>query len=160
MKSLLSILLLAILSGCAAINPGEPGVAQLQGTQLGLQERSIAWPTEQWWLRYNDPQLNELLVEALAGSPTLSAAQARLDMANAAVGGARAIQLPQLNANYTMLRERFSENYIYPPPYGGSMQTDNNLRLNLGFDLDLWGKNRAHYAAALSQSQAAAAELQ
>src|SRR3546814_13046743 len=59
-----------------------------------------------------------------------------------------------------MLRERFSENYIYPPPYGGSMQTDNNLRLNLSFDLDLWGKNRAHYAAALSQEQASAAELQ
>ncbi|MFW7342410.1 efflux transporter outer membrane subunit [Pollutimonas sp. H1-120] len=160
MKSLFSILLLAVLSGCAAINPGEPGVAQLQGAQLGLQERNIAWPTEQWWLRYNDPQLNELLGEALAGSPSLAAAQARLGMANAAVGGARAIQLPQLNANYTMLRERFSENYIYPPPYGGSMQTDNNLRLNLGFDLDLWGKNRAHYAAALSQSQAAAADLQ
>src|SRR3546814_9884271 len=83
------------------------------------------------------PQLNRLIDEALVGSPSLAAAQARLDVANAAVGGARAVQLPQLNANYTMLRERFSENYIYPPPYGGSMQTDNNLRLNLSFALYL-----------------------
>ena len=37
-------------------------------------------------------------------------------MANAAVSGARAVQLPQLNANYNQVRERFSENYIYPPP--------------------------------------------
>src|SRR3546814_14747127 len=40
------------------------------------------------------------------------------------------------------------------------MQTDNNQRLTLSFDRDLWGKNRAHYAAALSQEQASAAELQ
>src|SRR3546814_15525116 len=112
MKSLLPILLLALLSGCAAINPGEPRVAQLDGTQLGLHQQTISWPTDKWWQRYDDPQLNRLIDEALVGSPSLAAAQARLDVANAAVGGARAVQLPQLNANYTMLRERFSANYI------------------------------------------------
>ncbi|HWK71985.1 MAG TPA: efflux transporter outer membrane subunit [Burkholderiaceae bacterium] len=160
MKSLFSLLLVVALSGCAAIPPGEPGSAPLQGAQLGLQEHDMAWPTEEWWRRYDDPQLDRLLAEALAGSPSLAAARARLDMANAAVGGARAVQLPQLNTNYTMLRERFSENYIYPPPYGGSMQTDNSLRLNLDFDLDLWGRNRAHYAAAVSQREASAADVQ
>src|SRR3546814_13604997 len=81
-------------------------------------------------------------------------------MADAAVRGARAVQLPQLNATYNQTRERFSENYIYPPPYAGSMQTDANLDLNLGFDLDLWGRNRAKYAAALSRAHESQADTQ
>src|SRR5690606_6944963 len=102
----------------------------------------------------NDPQLNQLIEQALTGNPTLDAAQARLNLANAAVGSARAVRLPQANAGYQLSRQRFSENYIYPPPYGGSMQTDTSLQLDISFDLDLWGKNRAHYAAARSRQQA------
>lgn len=132
----------------------------LAASQLGLDDNPITWPTAQWWQRYQDRQLDQLLIEALAGSPSTAAAQARLNKANAAVSGARAIQLPQLNAGYKLVRERFSENYIYPPPFGGSMQTDNSLQLNLGFDLDLWGRNRAHYAAAISQKNAVQADFQ
>ncbi|UHL65369.1 efflux transporter outer membrane subunit [Paralcaligenes sp. KSB-10] len=160
MKPLLPLLLLAALTGCAAINPGEPGLKEIQGAQLGLQTAAIDWPTEQWWLRYKDPQLDSLIDQALQNNPSLAAAKARLGMANAAVSGARAVQLPQLNANYQMTRERFSENYIYPPPYAGSMQTDNTLQLQLGFDLDLWGKNRARYAAAVSRVEASKADAQ
>ncbi|MDS1141066.1 efflux transporter outer membrane subunit [Pusillimonas sp. SM2304] len=160
MKSLLPLLLAALLSGCAAINPGEPALAKLDAAQLGLQDSAIAWPAEQWWHRYQDPQLDQLIGEALAGSPSLAAAQARLNLANAAVSSARAVQLPQADAGYTLTRERFSNNYIYPPPYGGSMQTDNSLRLDIGFDLDLWGRNRAHYASAVSRQQATAADAQ
>lgn len=148
------------LTGCAAINPGAPAVEPLQGAQLGLHDTAMAWPGEQWWRRYNDPQLNQLINEALVGSPSLTAAQARLSIANAAVRSARAVQLPQLNASYNSMRERFSENYIYPPPYGGAMETDNTLKLNLSFNLDLWGKSRAHHAAAVSREFAAQAELQ
>src|SRR5690606_17276020 len=76
------------------------------------------------------------------------------------VGQARAVRLPQANVGYQLTRERFSENYIYPPPYGGSMQTDASLRLDLGFDLDLWGRNRSYYAAAVSRQQATRADAQ
>ncbi|NYT63949.1 efflux transporter outer membrane subunit [Alcaligenaceae bacterium] len=153
-------LLAVALSGCAALEPAQPGPAMLQPGELGLVKAAIAWPTTQWWERYQDTQLDQLLAAALAGSPSTAAAQARLNQANAAVRGARAVQLPQLNAGYNLVRERFSENYIYPPPFGGSMQTDNSLQLNLGFDLDLWGRNRALYAAAASQKDAALADLQ
>lgn len=160
MKLFTPLLLITALAGCAAINPGQPALTELQASQAGLQDSAISWPTTQWWLRYQDPQLDHLVDRALEGSPSLAAAQARLDMADAAVSGARAVQLPQLNAGYSMTRERFSENYIYPPPYGGSMQTDNSLRLDVGFDLDLWGRNRAGYAAAVSQKEASVADLQ
>src|SRR6185437_8163091 len=37
-----------------------------------------AWPTDSWWSGYGDPQLDTLIDEAFAGSPTLEIAQARL----------------------------------------------------------------------------------
>lgn len=160
MKSFLPLLLTATLAGCAAIVPGEPAHKPLSGQQLGLSDSVITWPAEQWWLRYQDPQLNSLIAQALTGNPSLDAAHARLGIANAAVRGAHAVQLPQVDAAYSLTRERYSGNYIYPPPYGGAMMTDTSLRLNLGFDLDLWGRNRAHYAAAVSGRQAADADIQ
>jgi len=158
MKPLLPILLAITLSGCATIDPGKPSLHEIQGAQAGLSDVSIRWPTKQWWTRYDDPQLDSLVSEALAKNPSLAAAQARLRIANAAVQGARAVRLPQLNATYNQTRERFSENYIYPPPYGGSWWTDADLQLNLGFDLDLWGRHRSEYAAALSQASASRAD--
>ncbi|MEO6985362.1 MAG: efflux transporter outer membrane subunit [Paralcaligenes sp.] len=160
MKLLVPLILVAALTGCAAINPGAPAVKEIQGAQLGLGNAPTVWPTDQWWQRYQDLQLDRLITQALNNNPSMAAAQARLGIANAAVSGARAVQLPQLNAAYQMTRERFSENYIYPPPYAGSMQTDNTLQLKLGFDLDLWGKNRARYAAAVSRAAASQADIQ
>ncbi|TEA79457.1 efflux transporter outer membrane subunit [Allopusillimonas ginsengisoli] len=160
MKAFIPLLLVAALSGCAVIDPGESKVPQLGAAQVGLQHSDAPWPTAQWWHRYNDSQLTQLIDQALLGSPSMDAAQARLAMANAAVGGARAVQLPQADANFKATRQRFSGNYIYPPPYGGSMMTDADLRLNLGFDLDLWGRNRSRYAAAVSSQRAAMADLQ
>src|SRR3546814_11949827 len=113
MKSLLPILLLALLTGCAAINPGEPRVAQLDGTQLGLLQQTISWPTDKWWQRYDDPQLNRLIDAALVGSPSLTAAQARIDVANAAARGARAVPPPQFTASYPTLRDRLPNTHLY-----------------------------------------------
>lgn len=159
MKSAIPILFAVALSGCAAIGPGAPSVAELDPSRLGLQEAAVTWPTQQWWTRYGDPQLNRLVELALAGHPSMDAARARLARANAAVRDARAIRLPSADAASNVTRERFSANSIYPAPYGGSMLTQADLRLSIGLDLDLWGRNRARYAAALSESNAAQADV-
>ncbi|NYT35566.1 efflux transporter outer membrane subunit [Allopusillimonas soli] len=160
MKIIFPLLLAASLAGCAAIGPGDANVESLDAGQLGLKSVNVDWPSDTWWQRYGDPQLNALIEQALNGNPSMDAAQARLAAANAAVRGAHAIRLPQADASFVSSRQRFSNNYIYPPPYGGSMMTDANLRLNVGFDLDLWGRNRARYAAAVSQEKAAEADVQ
>jgi NodT family efflux transporter outer membrane factor (OMF) lipoprotein len=160
MKFIIPFLLVAALSGCAVIDPGPPTLEPLQGGALGLRAADVSWPAEKWWQRYQDHQLDQLIDEALDASPSLAAARARLASANASVAAARAVRLPQLNAAYQLTRERYSENYIYPPPFGGSMQTDNSLRLDLGVDLDRWGRNRAQHQAALSRQLASAADLQ
>ncbi len=161
MKPLLPLVLVLALSACAPMDPGKPAVQPLDGAGLGLRDgAAVQWPTAQWWRRYRDPQLDGLIERALAGNPGLDIAAARVRMANAAVRSARALQWPQVDARYRMTRQHYSENYIYPPPLGGSMDTDNSLTLQVDFDPDLWGRQRALAAAARSSALAAQAEQQ
>ncbi|WP_454693994.1 efflux transporter outer membrane subunit [Achromobacter aegrifaciens] len=160
MKRLLTTVLVLALSGCALMESGSEPVATLDGAKLGLTSQDTAWPDTQWWQRYGDPQLNALLDEGLANNPSMSAAQARLAKANAAVGIARAPMLPRVDANYTLTREHLSKDYIYPSPMGGSVVSDNRLALDFSYELDFWGKNRSRLQAAVSQQAAAAADAQ
>ena len=160
MKRLLTTVLVLALSGCALMESGSEPVAALDGAKLGLTSQDTVWPETQWWQRYGDPQLNALLEEGLANNPSMSAAQARLAKANAAVGIARAPLLPRVDANYTLTREHLSKDYIYPAPMGGSVVSDNRLALDFSYELDFWGKNRSRLQAAVSQQAAAAADAQ
>jgi NodT family efflux transporter outer membrane factor (OMF) lipoprotein len=161
MKPFLPLLLVLSLSACAQIEPGQPAVQTLTGSSLSLREdTAIAWPQTRWWSRYQDPQLDALIDQALQSSPSLDIAAARVRTAQAAARGARAVQWPQINANFHVTRERLSENYIYPPPLGGSFQTDTGLGLQLDFNLDLWGKQRSLAKAAGQRALAAQAAQQ
>lgn len=160
MKRLLSTVLVLALGGCALMDSGPQSVAALDGAKLGLTGKAADWPATQWWERYGDPQLDALMTEALANSPTLSAAQARLAQANAAVGMARAPLLPRVDANYDLTREHLSKDYVYPAPMGGSVVSDNRLALDFSYELDFWGKNRSRLQSAVSQQEAAAADAQ
>ena len=112
MKRLLSTVLVLALGGCALMEPGPEPVAALDAAKLGLTGQDAGWPTTQWWQRYGDPQLDALLDEALANNPSMSAAQARLARANAAVSSARAPLLPRVDANYALTREHLSKDYF------------------------------------------------
>jgi len=142
------------------MEPASPPLAQIDAQRLGLAQQDVAWPDAQWWRRYGDPQLDQLVEEALAGNPTLAAAQARLAQANSAVARARAPLLPRVDANYSLTREHLSKDYIYPAPLGGSVVSDNRLALDFSYDLDFWGRNRALLQAAVSQREAASADAQ
>ncbi|CAJ49799.1 efflux transporter outer membrane subunit [Bordetella avium] len=160
MKRLLSTTLVLALAGCALMEPAPKPVATLTPAQLGLNDAQTAWPATQWWQGYGDPQLNRLVDLALANSPSLTAAQARLAQANAAVAGARAPLMPRVDANYSLSREHLSGNYIYPAPLGGSVASNNRLALDFSYELDFWGKNRSRLKAAVSQRDAAQADTQ
>src|SRR5215831_903911 len=86
-------LLAVALSGCVDRGGWQPA-PQLAPQALGLshtvadsQVEPTAWPTDGWWRRYGDPQLDALVDEALAGSPSLATAQARLRAAQGAGEG-------------------------------------------------------------------------
>ncbi len=151
---------LALLAGCANVAQREPPATARTIESLGAVTMPIDWPKEDWWRRYRDPQLDGLMSEALAESPTLAVARARLARAVAATGTSRAALLPQLNGNGTIVYQKYSENYIFPPPLAGNWRTDNRIALDFNYEFDFWNKNGAALEATLSQAQAAAADTQ
>lgn len=156
----LAVAALAALAGCANVDVRTPAATTRDIGSLGVAAAAIDWPREEWWHRYQDPQLDQLMTEALAGSPSLTIARGRLARAGAAAGVARAALLPQVSGNGTITYQRFSENYIFPPPLAGNWWTDNRLTLDFSYEIDFWNKNGAALEAALSQAQAAAADEQ
>lgn len=153
--------LLPLLSGCASfqgIAPhGEPIHAVAFPDTNPIAGAQDAWPQQAWWQDYRDPQLDELMGKALANSPTLAGAQARLARAQAAAGLSTAAAKPQLNADANASYGRQSENYLFPKPplgIGGEYVNQGQATLDFGYDLDLWGKNAALIHAANAQVQA------
>ncbi len=117
------------------------------------------WPEANWWTRYGDPQLDALIREGMQASPTLAAARARIDRAEAAIGGTRAADLPQLSVTGSIAESQLS--YYNGVPYAAVPKGVNevaSVRFGLDWSLDFFGRNRAALAAALSAAEAARAE--
>ncbi|HSY05187.1 MAG TPA: efflux transporter outer membrane subunit [Steroidobacteraceae bacterium] len=160
---LLATLTLA-LAGCIDRGGWKPA-PQLQPQALAADRtlatarvEPAAWPDDAWWRAYGDPQLDELVGEALRGSPSLQIAEARLRAAQGQAVAARAARLPAGALDGSVVRQRFPENGLYPPPYAGSYWTQGQVTLDFSYDLDFWGHNRALAAAAHSGVQAAEAD--
>src|SRR2546430_7350831 len=85
----LAATLAASLTGCVERSDWkpaprlEPRSLDAQQTLAGARLDAAAWPAEQWWRAYGDPQLDALIAAALAGSPSLEIAEARLRSAQA-----------------------------------------------------------------------------
>lgn len=119
----------------------------------------IEWPAEQWWKAYGDAQLDTLIDEALRDSPDIAAAAARLRRAEAFGQIAGAALLPQAGLNASATEQRMSYNYLTPKSVTPQGYNDyGRVTLDLGWEIDFWGKHRAGVAAATSQLEAARAE--
>jgi NodT family efflux transporter outer membrane factor (OMF) lipoprotein len=160
----LALTLAAALAGCVERGDWKPAPRlEPQGltAQRSLSDAKVeaaAWPAQRWWSGYADPQLDALIDEALAGSPSLAIAQARLRAAQGQATVAGAARLPATALDAETTRQRYPEHGLYPPPYAGSYLTDGRLALDFSYDLDFWGRNRALLAAARSGVQAAQAD--
>ncbi len=149
-----------LLAGCASFDGIAPTVAQRTPAQLGATGTAAPWPRDDWWTRFGDRELDALVARALAGNPQLDLARARLARAQAAVAATEAALAPRVDAQAQSTWQRFNENYLYPPPFAGHVESSNSLQLFGGWELDFFGRHRAALRAALSQGRAAAAESQ
>lgn len=152
-----------ILGACAQLpNMGsKPDIKDIHTweSQTSLAGHSSQWPQEQWWNQYHDAQLNHLIEDALAGAPSLAAAEARLRRAAADVEITDAATSPQLSANADINSAKQSYNYLTPKnmvPKGEHGY--GRATLDFSWEIDFWGRNRAALAAATSQLTAAQAE--
>ncbi|CAN0627085.1 Fusaric acid resistance protein FusA [Burkholderia multivorans] len=115
------------------------------------------WPHDNWWARWRDPQLDALVAQAIAGSPALRVAQARIDRFAELAIAAGASRYPSASVSGDVTRTRFAR-FASPSPPGGNTVWNNAVGADLSYALDLWGKHRATREGALSAARAAEAD--
>jgi NodT family efflux transporter outer membrane factor (OMF) lipoprotein len=158
----LTALVAALLSGCTTVGPnyaGAPDAAPQATGRSGFLRAPDALaqaPSARWWESLNDPVLDQMINEALASSPALAAANARVAQSRASLAASKTAALPSLNTS-------FSAPYINVP---GNLVGDGGGRdelnaYNLGFDaaweIDLFGGQRRKVEAATARAEASEA---
>ena len=152
------------LAGCVAVpDAGVRPVMETADTIEAAQTLAVrgntAWPPDQWWRLAGDPQLTALIEEGLANSPQVAVAMARIRRAEAEAQRVGAARLPTIGAEAEGGLRRQSGNNGIPAQFLPDGWKDyGQTSLSFGFDLDLWGRNRAAYAAATSEARAAMAD--
>jgi NodT family efflux transporter outer membrane factor (OMF) lipoprotein len=146
----------ALLGGCVDAPTTTPSEVVLKPETLGLGTTVTPAISDTWWTAFHDPQLNSLVDEALKGNPTLAAALARVRLAQSELSATRAATYPQVTFDANETRERFSKDYIIPPPIGGSTDWIGQVGANLTWSLDFFGKQQAEVDRARATAQAAA----
>ena len=155
---------LVLTQGCAPnLGPRPPlASADSLASARSLAAPPADWPQQQWWKAYHDPQLDALIEEGLNTAPTVRQAAARLRAAQAEASVAGAALSPGLGATVSEQEYLQSKNTGFPSFiknfFPGSPRPFGRLSLDLSWDLDLFGRNRANLAAALSEAEAARAD--
>jgi len=152
-----------VLAGCVSSGGLHTTGTLTDATSL-KSERSLAnvslsptaWPTQDWWVGFGDPQLTALIDEALKNNPSLADVEARARQAQAAADGLDAARDPQVGLDASAVGARLSsKDPVYPEYALGSFAWAKSVTAGFSWDLDLWGGKRAAWEAALGRSRAA-----
>ena len=109
--------------------------------------------SNQWWLVYQDPALNDLVESAVSNNTDIKMAVARIEEADAYLREIGAALFPQVNVESNASRYRVTESGAIPITSGMSPNRSNyNVKLSAGYEIDFWGKlRRAQESAKLIQ---------
>ncbi len=142
----------SLLAGCAAPRPAEPPpLARLAPAawQAPLPHAGSTARLADWWRAAGDETLAALIDAALAGHPDLAAAQARQAQARAQADAERAGLLPRLDAAASASRGNTAG--------AGGAVTTLQAGLQAGWEIDLFGRQRALVEAARARAEGAGA---
>lgn len=165
----LSAPLTFILFGCA---PQHATVSAIQTQPVTASVNTVLnhqdWPKNEWWKEYNDPQLTGLIAKALNDAPDMQIARQRITLAEAQAKAAMAADGLQIDFSADAERQKMSAEGLMGPfaitdPAAGTTgpwYTNGTFGLTAGWDLDLWGKNRAQVEARIGKVNAQKAELE
>ncbi len=147
-----------LLAGCA-VPASKPMVAAVSDGALGLSGEVTPVIAADWWHGFGDPQLDRLVGDAVANSPSLDAALARIAQAQAVLATRNADTGPDVTLDAQEQYARLSGRYTIPPPFAGSTRFVGSVAANLNWNLDLFGRQKAAIAGARASVQAAALDL-
>ena len=168
-----SIVLGASLNACKAVGPdfSPPGSPRLSGygapgeAEPALQHVALgAQVADDWWRAFRSPELDRVMRLALAGNPSLQAADATLGEYRADLSAARGQRLPQADVNAAIERERlnFSALGFNSAAFPGIAINNNptfplySVGATVSYTLDLWGGVRRGIETAEARAQAQA----
>ena len=120
-------------------------------------------PKGPWWQHFGDAQLDALIQKALADSPTLEAANARLAQSRSLLAVASAGQYPQVNLNMRAANQRISANRPltrYGSPNFQTIQDDFLISLGVSYEADLFGRVQRSIEGARASAEQSAADLE
>jgi NodT family efflux transporter outer membrane factor (OMF) lipoprotein len=168
----ISLALAAVVLTACAVGPDfrRPEVPGVKGyTESTLPDQTSASPGEggaaqrfesgrdipaEWWTLFQSEALDQLIRAALADSPTVSAADARLREAQenvrADTGGAL---VPNIDGNLSARRSQFTGASFGQPDVKGSLFNLFNASVNVTYALDLFGGARRGLEALQSEAQ-------
>ena len=148
-RGLAAVALLA-LAGCASAPPAAPAAMDAPAAWSAADVVAGSRSTAHWWLHFGDPLLAELVGQALQANTSVTTAQASLRQARALRDVAAAGLLPTLGSSATVARGTAG---------GHSTGNSFNVGLDAGWELDLFGANRAAVDAGDANVRASAASL-
>ena len=116
-------------------------------------------PRGSWWDVFRDPELNRLEELALASSPSLAAAVAKVEQARAGARVRMAEWAPDIRLNGRGQSEQTSGNLPTPVPFRiPAARIDSfSTGLDLSYEIDLWGRIRREVESARANADAASA---
>lgn len=137
---ILSAVALLVLSACASGPDYKAPELKSPSAWRQVSDSTPAGELDQWWLRFNDPVLTQLVNTALANNNDLKIALSRVEEARAQSRSAKADFLPTVMGNAGASRNK---NSAYAEPAMPTLTTsDFKLNIDLSYEIDLWGKLR------------------
>jgi multidrug efflux system outer membrane protein len=149
-RLLAAVAWLALLSACA-LPPAAPPIALKAPPEwyAPLPHNGALADLSRWWQQFDDPLLVQLIESAQTESPNVASARSRIEQSRANRTAARAALLPTLDAQASATRG----NSQPPVPLATSLQ----IGLQAGWEIDLFGADRAGLRAAQSRLEGAEA---
>lgn len=130
---LLACVCALLVGGCADVRITEYARPETPAKAAWTREAVSATETiaPDWWREFRDPYLDQLVARAIGGNFDVKILAARIQVANAQIGEARAGALPTLDLGAGASFEKST---------GQKSRTQYNLGSQLNWEIDIWGK--------------------
>lgn len=158
---------LLLLAACTVPHDDAPPIGIAIPQTFVADEGAAGQVDAYWWKRFGDPRLDGFVEKAVADSPAIGRAVARVRQAQAQARVAGADRLPQTDAGFSASRRRLtleSLGIVVPGsetpegPLSYTIETY-DLSANVSWEIDLWGRLSAQSAAARAQFLGSEANL-
>ncbi len=141
---------LPLMAACVAVGPDYQKPAVITPKSWNSQANTIAPVLGEWWKKLNDPVLNQLVAEGVAGSPDIATAKAKIREARANFTSAGSQLYPSLDG---------TGGFTGSDKSPSTTSNHSNSQFSTKWELDLFGGNRRGVEAAYYNLESANEQL-